>query len=148
MAGRPPMFETIEDFDREIDSYFEYIKGEFHYEADPEDESNDIKVWDRHPEPATITGLCLHLGFESRQSFHDYAKNENKPQFSYAIKKARLRIENAYEVSLNYSKNPAAQIFVLKNMGWDDKQQLDHTTGGEKIQATPIVFSKGAREDK
>jgi len=145
-AGRPAMYESADQLENKIDEYFVHIQGDFHYEADAEDESKDNKIYDRYPEPATITGLCLFLGFESRQSFHDYAKNENKPEFSYTIKKARLRIENAYEISLNYSKQPAAQIFVLKNMGWDDKQQLDHTTGGEKFTPTPIIFTKGTRE--
>lgn len=141
-AGRPAEYTSNEELQLAIDNYFEYIKGDFHFEADPEDESKDIKIWDRSPEPATITGLCLFLGFESRQSFHDYVKRD---QFSYTVKKARLRIENAYEVSLNYSRNPAAQIFILKNLGWDDKQQIDHTSGGDKIAPTAIVFTKGSK---
>lgn len=139
-AGQPPKYDSISELEIAIEGYFEHIKGEFHFETDSEDESKDIKVFDRYAEPATITGLCLFLGFESRQSFHDYAKND---KFSYTIKKARLRIENAYEISLNYSKQPAAQIFALKNLGWEDKSQFDHTTGGEKLIPTPIVFTKG-----
>lgn len=142
-GGRPLEYETPELLQVKVDEYFEWIKGEFHYEADPADEANDIKIYDRSPEPATITGLCLFLGFESRQSFHDYGKRE---KFSYTIKKARLRVENHYEISLYYSKAPAAQIFALKNLGWDDKQQLDHTSGGEKIQTTPIIFTDGSHE--
>lgn len=143
MSGAPAFYESPEELQFAIDKYFDYIKGEFHFEADPKDESKDIKIYDRSAEPATITGLCLFLGFDSRQSFHDYGKRES---FSYTIKKARLRIENHYEITLQYSRSPAAQIFALKNLGWDDKQQIDHTSNGEKIQNTPIVFTSGSSE--
>jgi hypothetical protein len=74
----------------------------------------------REPEPITITGLALYLGFESRQSFYDYEKRDG---YSYIIKRARMRVENAYEHRLD-SKNPTGPIFALKNMGWSDKQDI------------------------
>lgn len=69
----------------------------------------------------TITGLCYYLGFESRQSFYAY---EQKEAFSYIIKKARLRIEQHYEESLQLDA-PTGSIFALKNMGWVDKSELE-----------------------
>lgn len=141
-GGRPAVFETVEQLNKAVDDYFIHIEGEFHFEADPENEAKDVKVYDRYPEPATITGLCLFLGFESRQSFHDYAKRD---EFSYAIKKARLRVENAYELALNHSRTPTAQIFALKNLGWVDSQAIDHTTKGEKVESTAIMFTNGQK---
>ena len=70
----------------------------------------------------TITGLALHLGFESRQSLYDYEKKEN---FSYIIKKARLFVENAYEYQLQFGNSTGA-IFALKNMSWTDKTQTEN----------------------
>jgi hypothetical protein len=78
----------------------------------------------------TITGLCLELGFCSRQSFYDY---EEKPNFSYTIKKARLHIERAYEAKLS-GKEVGGAIFALKNLGWKDKTQVDQTIHTEPIQ--------------
>lgn len=125
-AGRPPLFDSNDTLELKVEEYFDYIKGEYHEEevlVDPEKkEYQKIIVWDRYPEPPTITGLCFFLGFESRQSFHDYSKNE---EFSYTIKRARLRVEFEYEKSLNNSKNPTAQIFALKNLGWVDRQEID-----------------------
>ena len=80
-------------------------------------------------EPLTITGVCLYCGFESRQSFYAY---EKKSDFSYTIKSIRLVIENSYELKL-HGKSYSGAIFALKNMGWSDKQEIDHTTGGDKI---------------
>lgn len=89
LLGRPPMFRDPKKLSDLIDEYFEL---EEHY---------------------TITGLCLHCGFESRQSFYDY---EHKPDFAYIVKRARLRIENMYEKSLMGDK-VTGPIFALKNMG-------------------------------
>lgn len=138
-AGRPPLFDKPEDFEREVDKYFEHIKGE---EAEREipnpDEEGDFiteTFWIRKPEPPTITGLCLFLGFESRQSFHDYSE---RPEFSYTLKRARMRIECEYEKSLQFARNPAGSIFALKNLGWKDKQEVENS-GGQKIE---VVWDK------
>lgn len=144
-AGQPAYFQTVEEFESKVEEYFEWIQGEFHWECKTNDEGKevDVKVFDRDSEPPTITGLCLFLGFESRQSYHDYAK---RSEFSYAIKRARLRIENSYEIMMNYSRQPTAQIFALKNMGWSDRQEIDHTSNdGSMSPKTKIVFSKGSK---
>ena len=121
-AGRPPIFDSPEDLQNKIDEYFQSLEGESHFEADTEDESKDNLVWDVPPTSPSITGLCLFLGFESRQSFHDYGKS---PEYSYTIKRARLMIEHKYELSGQYAKNPAFQVLALKNLGWSDKQEVD-----------------------
>jgi len=89
----------------------------------------------------TITGLCLHCGFESRQSFYAY---ELKEEFSYTIKRARLRIENVYEQAL-FSNHMAGAIFALKNFDWSDKQQVEQSGNvNQEIKVTwemPKVLS-------
>ena len=128
-GGRPPHYATPEDLAREVDAYFEYIKGEWHEEEREEyDEEKEkmkrykVQVWNRHPEPCTITGLTLYLGFCDRASFYDYGKKE---EFFHIIKNARTRVEHGYELGLHNDK-PTGAIFALKNMGWEDKKQLDH----------------------
>lgn len=86
-----------------------------------------------HTDSPTITGLAYHLGFESRQSFYDYEKNQDH---SYTIKRARFFIEASYESCLR-GNNVAGPIFALKNLGWKDKQELEHTgKDGEAIEFT------------
>lgn len=99
MAGRPRIFNTTEELQTAIDKYF-----------------NEAEI-------KTVTGLALHLGFESRQSFYDYEKND---EFSYIIKKARLEVETAYEERLS-GNSPTGAIFALKNMGWKDKTETEHS---------------------
>jgi hypothetical protein len=98
--GRPPVFDSPEQLSIKVDEYFDALSGE----------------------PATITGLALFLGFESRQSFYDY---EEKEDFSYTIKRARLRIEHEYEKKLS-GNNVAGPIFALKNLSWKDKSEVDN----------------------
>lgn len=81
----------------------------------------------------TISGLAYYLGFESRQSFYDYEKNA---KFSYTIKRARLFIENEYE-KLLASGNVTGAIFALKNFGWSDKQEVEHS-GGLQVRSITI----------
>lgn len=109
--GRPPVFESNEELEDKCISYFNHC------------EENDVK--------ATITGLALYLGFESRQSIYDYKENK---VFSYTIKRACLAVENSYELN-----GTPMDIFALKNMGWEDKQKTEHS--GE-INIQPKKWAK------
>jgi DNA-packaging protein gp3 len=114
-AGRPSLFNSPEELQKTIDDYFEFCK--------PKIEDGQLLSFG---DKVTITGLALYLGFESRQSFYDYERHE---EFSYIIKRARLRVESEYEKNLQ-SKNPTGSIFALKNMGWQDKQEVDQKHSG------------------
>lgn len=126
LGGQPPFYSSPDEMGAEIDKYIEHVKGEWHMEDKPGKNGGifPTKVWDRYPEPITITGLCLFLGFESRQSFYDYEKREG---FSYIIKKARMIVENGYEkrLSNDIPGSATGAIFALKNMGWKDQQEID-----------------------
>jgi hypothetical protein len=116
-GGRPPMYKSAEEMELKINEYFDSCSEEV--EVD-ENEKKNIR---RSSEPFTITGLALFLGFESRQSLFDYEKNE---EYTYIIKRARLVIENRYEQSLA-GQSPTGSIFALKNMGWKDRQEIEHS---------------------
>ena len=105
-GGRPPKFKTVQELEDKLDEYF---NREQYY---------------------TITGLCLYLGFCDKCSFYDY---EKKPEFSHAIKTARLRVESSYENHLHKQSNSGA-IFALKNFGWTDKQEIDQKVETQEIK--------------
>jgi hypothetical protein len=106
------IYKTDTELQKAIDKYFKRIKND--------------------EEKPTITGLAYDLGFESRQSFYDY---EKAGAHSYTIKRARLRIESAYEQRL-HGNSPTGAIFALKNFGWVDKQETDVTvkSGSEALR--------------
>jgi hypothetical protein len=112
--GRPPLFKTPEDLQEKIDAYFD--GGCNMREVALLTGVVQVKT-------PTITGLAYYLGFESRQSFYDYGE---KPEFSYTIKRARLRLEMMYEEKLDDAK-PTGAIFALKNLGWTDKIENTHS---------------------
>ena len=98
-GGRPRKYQNVEQLQAAIDSYFEST------------------------EKVTITGLALHLGFNSRQSL---INNEGySEEFLDTIKRAKLRVESYYEERL-VENNAAGAIFALKNFRWSDKQEFDH----------------------
>lgn len=102
-AGRPRTLESQEEFETRADAYFS--------DCDEKDK------------PYTVTGLALAVGLNSRQSLIRY---EERPEFSDAIKRAKLRVECCYEMRL-HGPNPTGAIFALKNFGWSDKQELKHS---------------------
>lgn len=124
--------------------YFMAIDGEYHLEekettsAKGQPEHVLQKVWDREPEPATITGLALYLGFSSRQSFEAY---ESHGEFATALQRARLRVEASYEKKLHY-QSPAGAIFALKSLGWHERADNPAPDGAnDKIWEVVLVHS-------
>ena len=103
LGGRPRLYNSPEEFDAKVLDYQAYCR--------------------ETKEPVTWTGLALFLGFSSRQSIDEYGKYEG---FSDSVKKAKLFVEWHYEMRA-CGGNPAGPIFVLKNMGWSDKQQIEHS---------------------
>lgn len=102
-GGSPPFYDSPEEMQEACDNYF--------------------KECEESKEPATITGLTLALGFCTRKSLLDYSE---KIEFVNIIKKAKLKVEHEYEKALRTDRNPTGPIFVLKNMNWSDKQEIDH----------------------
>lgn len=107
MMGRPRVYDTVEELDEAIQSYF-----------------------DENGEDLTIPGLAYHLGFASRQSIYDYKENE---LFSYSIKRAILKIESVYAKKLS-GQNVTGVIFALKNMGWKDSTQHEHDIKNDTVK--------------
>jgi hypothetical protein len=113
--GRPPKYSKPEELQKKIQEYLNACPDTRKIIIQRTGETIEIP----HP---TITGLVLYCGFESRQSFYEY---EKKPDFTYTIKRARTFLENIYEKML--LDNPTGAIFALKNFGWADAQQYEHS---------------------
>src|SRR5690348_2640756 len=118
MAGRPLKFKSAAEITFRAEEYFAA-------QRDAE-------------KPITVTGLCLALG-TIRHTLDDYQSgkyDDKDPDFSEAVKKAKLVCEN-YAESRLYGNNPTGAIFALKNFGWTDKIQQEHSgPDGGAIQFT------------
>lgn len=110
--GRPLKFSSPEELQRLVDEFF-----------------------DQTPvEKQTITGLAIHLDTD-RQTLCNY---EERDDFFDTIKKAKQKIEHAYEMH-GMEHRSAFDIFRMKNMGWQDKTEVDQTVKYDEVR---IVFVK------
>lgn len=95
-GGRPLIFDSPEKLLEAITAYFDGT------------------------ERPTLAGLAYGLGID-RSTLYNYAERD---QFFHIIKKARERIEAAYEERLVWDNSPTGTIFALKNMGWKDRNEV------------------------
>jgi hypothetical protein len=100
--SQEPDYKTPDEMQVKIDDYFKTIKR-----------------W-------TIPGLCLHLGFNSRNTLSQY--DRRKPEFESTIARARLMIESQRNEALvdPEARNVNGMKFDLQNnFGWRDGQDLN-----------------------
>ena len=116
-GGRPPIFTDPKEMDRLVDEY--------------------IALCGEKGEPIILTGMILHLGLSSRQSFDQYADRDG---FYDSVKRAKMIIESEYEKRLVAQGN-AGSIFALKNFGWKDKQETELTGADGGPVKTDNVFT-------
>ena len=113
-VGRPRTYRTPEEMQPKIDDYF--------------------ATCDLLGEIYSVVGLALHLGFEHRQAIPEYA--QYYPEFTDTLARARSRIEKQ---QLNYISHPdtknanGIKFNLTNNFGYRERQEIDHTTGGDKI---------------
>lgn len=113
-TGRPPLFKSPQEMEIKIEDYFNNCPDTRSVMF----EGKEIKI----PCP-TISGLALFLGFVDRYSMYDY---EKKPEFTNTIKRARAHITKIYE-QLTHTGACTGAIFMLKNYGYTDKTEIEHT---------------------
>ncbi|MCW8966617.1 MAG: DNA-packaging protein [Candidatus Pacearchaeota archaeon] len=134
-GGRPPLYNDPEEMAIAIADYFLSCDNNQSYRRIKNKDGEMETVTDPAPIKYTLTGLAIHLGFESRQSLYDY---KGKEEFSYVIKRAILRIEYQVEMEVRERDKPTGAIFVLKNMGWSDKTEIEHT-GLKEVPSELVV---------
>ena len=143
MKPKTSYFKTAATLTQRINEYFKHIEGKYHLSRRSAKITQTVanrKVWDREPEPATISGMALFLGFSSKHEFEAY---EETGKHAAILKQGRLRVEAAYEARLY--QTPTGVIFALKTMGWTDKpetrkpiSETDNTLKVEIINIGPL----------
>ena len=112
-------FKSAKDLEQAIEAYFDGCVEE--------------------EEPVTITGLALALNI-SRETLRDYGPDD---VYFSLIKKAKLRVQHAYEKRL-IKRGNSGDVFALKNFGWSDK-----TENGKSfdMKTALVEFSDTKTED-
>lgn len=146
-GGRPPKFKSVEEFEKLAEAYFSSCFEEVWKDEPKRDSNGNLQYKDgkiilepvkhlKQVEPFTVTGLALALN-TTRETLMDYQKNE---KFSDAVKRAKTRVENYSEKKL-YESNAAGPIFALKNFGWRDKIETEHS-GGVNVTGFNVNIKK------
>lgn len=124
-VGRPKKYRSAKQLQKAIDDYFESCKGELAVLED------GTPVFDKRGAPVmigvrppTITGLALHLGFNSRQSLLNYQEED---EFLDTITRAKSRVEQYTEERLFDKDGANGAKFSLSNnfKGWAEKTEID-----------------------
>lgn len=141
--GRPRIIDDPEDLLERVEDYFAScepklltIKGKDGEETPILDKNGNPTMRGKTP---TIAGLALHLGYCSRQSIYDIRDRKDDDRFSYIIKKAVLFLESHWESNLENAACTGA-IYWLKNHGWHDKTEVDHTSQGRGLSSLVNEF--------
>jgi hypothetical protein len=117
-AGRPLKFKTPEELELKANEYFADCIA------------ND--------EPILITGLAYHLE-TTRELLCNY---EDRDEFHDTIKRIKLRCAMYAEKNAYVGKNPSGAIFMLKNYGFTDKQEIEHSGNEDKPVNISVTFKK------
>lgn len=99
-----PAFETPEEFAAKFEEFCELVDGD-----------------EKRP---TMSELAWFMGFASRQSIYDYRKKEG---FEYISNRIILFCERHLENQLFDGRGDGGLVFALKQFGWHDKQQIEHS---------------------
>lgn len=123
-AGRPKLYNDVNELSALIDEYFETAAYM---------EAGDAKIF-----APTMSGLAYHLHMD-RKTLLTYSKD---CEFLPTIKRARERVHQALEQRL-YGNNVTGIIFNLKNnFGWKDvKAQEISGVDGEAIKVADVSFT-------
>lgn len=119
-GGRPLKFKSAEELQAKIDEYFKRCEERTGIFISKEGKKIEI------PSPIipTIAGLAYAVGVD-RQTIYNYAE---KDEFFDTIKNARDYIISLIESKLvNTNSNAGGIIFLAKNYGYQDKQEVEHT---------------------
>ena len=127
--GRPPKFESPEQMQEAIDKYFKQCDARTRTIVAKDGGLIEVP----HPEPYTVSGLCLTLGID-RVTLLNYSKESH---FFSTIKEAKIKVANDVERRMLETQNQSGAIFSLKNnFGWKDN--IDLTTNGKDLPS-PIA---------
>lgn len=120
--GRPLIFKNKEELQIAIDKYFEECRT--HKKKIVTKSLDTIEIDD--PLVPTIAGLAYALN-TSRQTIYNYSERD---EFFDTIKKSRDYVLSEMESKLvNSDSQVTGAIFLAKNYGYSDKQEIEHSGG-------------------
>ena len=131
--GRQKKFKTVPEMQTAIDEYFDFCDNRIQHVYNVK-AGGVIEII--NPEPYTIEGLALALGFQETDSLLNYEKAEGYEKFFGTIKRAKLKVQQSVVLHSFEGKNPSGSIFNLKNnFKYKDTQEITGEGGGPVVIA-------------
>jgi hypothetical protein len=145
-GGRPLKYNTAEELQEAIDKYFAECEGTPYVSEEGVPLLNKYgEVVMKGSKPPTVTGLALHIGFNSRQALLNY---QDKDEFNDTITRAKARVE-AYAESRLFDKDGAngAKFSLANNFkAWKERSEVETTNINIDAELTPEERKKRIAE--
>ena len=89
-----------------------------------------------------ICGLACHIDI-GKTTIHQWEKEEGKEEFADVCRRVREAQEKVL-INKGLSKQSEASLskLLLMKHGYSDRQAVDHTSTGEKIEGITVTFGK------
>ena len=99
-------------------------------------------AWKKEDAVPMIVGLALHCDI-SKVTVYEWMKDPEKDEFSNIAKKVE-QMQERYLAKGGLTNEMNANItkLLLSKHGYSDKQEIDHTSTGEKIEGITVTFGK------
>jgi hypothetical protein len=90
----------------------------------------------------SIEGFALHIGI-SRETVYAWLKDEEKAEFSDIVERILLlQARTLANNGLTGVFNSSITKLILSKHGYSDKQEVDHTTGGQPLYLPSEILTK------
>lgn len=148
-GGRPLKFQTVEELDRAIQNYF--AEQDPHtmsalVETGRDSKGNmlfDTRTVLTDQKPYTMTGLARALGVDRKTLLNYKKRDEYFPSIQGALNRCAEYAESQlFGPYANGAKFALTNNYNGEYQPWSDKQAIDHTSDGKRIESPAIYMSK------
>lgn len=137
--GRPLMFESVKDLDAAIDQYLGDCAPHIVNTKVRRTKVDGAGYWAddeiiSEQKPVTVSGAALMLGTSRRTLLGYKARKDFLPSIERLLSACEAYTEaQLYGPGANGAKFSLVNNFKGRHQDWADKQEVDHTTKGDKI---------------
>lgn len=136
--GRKKIFQTPKELWDASKKYFNWVMDNPILEQRPFSYMGNITYAEvEKPRPMSVYRMCSYIGMDY-STYTRYRKNEKYKEVCNAID--TIIRENKFEGAASGQMNP---VIIARDLGLRDN--IDHTSGGEKIDSKPSVVIDNAQ---